>query len=176
LALLWGLLSFLTNYVPNIGFFLGLVPPTLLALLVGGPGLALAVIVVYSLANFVLQSVIQPVFVGDAVGLSVTLSFLSVIIWTVVMGPVGAILAVPLTLFAHAVLVGQDPDRAWARTLLAGTSGSARASAPRRRRRSRRRPTGRRDTATAPAERGVEPVVPNDIESRPADQDQRVVP
>jgi AI-2 transport protein TqsA len=176
LALLWGLLSFLTNYVPNIGFFLGLVPPTLLALLVGGPGLALAVIVVYSLANFVLQSVIQPVFVGDAVGLSVTLSFLSVIIWTVVMGPVGAILAVPLTLFAHAVLVGQDPDRAWARTLLAGTSGSARASAPRRRRRSRRRPTDRRDTATAPAERGVEPVVPNDIESRPADQDQRVVP
>jgi AI-2 transport protein TqsA len=175
LALLWGLLSFLTNYVPNIGFFLGLVPPTLLAVLVGGPGLGLAVIVIYSLANFVLQSVIQPVFVGDAVGLSVTLSFLSVIVWTVVMGPMGAVLAVPLTLFAHAVLVGQDPDRAWARTLLAGTSGSARASAPRRRR-SRRRSTGRRGNATPPAERGVEPVAPNDVESRPADQDQRVVP
>jgi AI-2 transport protein TqsA len=125
LALLWGLLSFLTNYVPNIGFFLGLVPPTLLAVLVGGPGLGLLVIAVYALANFVLQSVVQPVFVGDAVGLSVTLSFLSVIIWTVVLGPMGAILAVPLTLFLHAVLVGQDPDRRWARTLLAGTSGAA---------------------------------------------------
>jgi AI-2 transport protein TqsA len=65
------------------------------------------------------------VFVGDAVGLSVTLSFLSVIIWTVVLGPMGAILAVPLTLFLHAVLVGQDPDRRWARTLLAGTSAAA---------------------------------------------------
>jgi AI-2 transport protein TqsA len=125
LALLWGLLSFLTNYVPNIGFFLGLVPPTLLAVLVGGPGLGLLVIAVYALANFVLQSVVQPVFVGDAVGLSVTLSFLSVIIWTVVLGPMGAILAVPLTLFLHAILVGQDPDRRWARTLLAGTSGAA---------------------------------------------------
>ena len=154
LALLWGLLSFLTNYVPNIGFFLGLVPPTLLALLVGGPGLALAVIVIYSLANFVLQSVIQPVFVGDAVGLSVTLSFLSVIVWTVVMGPMGAVLAVPLTLFAHAVLVGQDPDRTWARALLAGTSGSSGTSAPRRPR-SRSRSTDRRGNATPPPERGV---------------------
>jgi AI-2 transport protein TqsA len=125
LALLWGLVSFLTNYVPNIGFFLGLAPPTLLAFLVGGPGLALAVIVVYTLANFVLQSVIQPVFVGDAVGLSVTLSFLSVIVWTVILGPMGAILAVPLTLFVHAILVGQDPDRLWAKALLAGTSGAA---------------------------------------------------
>jgi AI-2 transport protein TqsA len=135
LALLWGLLSFLTNYVPNIGFFLGLAPPTLLAVLVGGPGLGLTVIVIYSLANFVLQSVVQPVFVGDAVGLSVTLSFLSVIVWTVVLGPMGAILAVPLTLFLHAVLVGQDPDRRWARTLLAGTSGAATTE---------RRATGRR--------------------------------
>jgi AI-2 transport protein TqsA len=83
------------------------------------------VIVVYSLANFVLQTVIQPVFVGDAVGLSVTLSFLSVIVWTVILGPMGAILAVPLTLFVHAILVGQDPDRLWAKALLAGTSGAA---------------------------------------------------
>jgi AI-2 transport protein TqsA len=53
----------------------------------------------------------------------------------VVLGPMGAILAVPLTLFLHAVLVGQDPDRRWARTLLAGTSGAATAE---------RRATGRR--------------------------------
>jgi predicted PurR-regulated permease PerM len=124
LPLLWGLLSFLTNYVPNIGFFLGLAPPTILALLVGGPGLALAVVLVYTLANFVLQSVIQPVVVGDAVGLSVALTFLSVIVWTLVLGPLGAVLAIPLTLFVHAVLVGQDPERRWARVLLAGASGA----------------------------------------------------
>ena len=166
LALLWGLLSFLTNYVPNIGFFLGLVPPTLLAVLVGGPGLGLAVIVIYSLANFVLQSVIQPVFVGDAVGLSVTLSFLSVLLWTVVMGPMGAVLAVPMTLFAHAVLVGQDPDRAWARVLLAGTSGAAEAPArPTRRRRPTRAGRGRRtSSATAPTELTAPPLAPSAAE------------
>ena len=53
---------------------------------------------------------VPPAFVGDAVSLSVTLSFLSVIAWTVVLGPIGAILAVPMTLFVHAILVGQDPD------------------------------------------------------------------
>jgi AI-2 transport protein TqsA len=142
LPLLWGLLSFLTNYVPNIGFFLGLAPPTLLAVLVGGPGLGLTVIVVYTVANFLLQSVLQPVFVGDAVGLSVTLSFLSVIAWTVVLGPMGAVLAVPLTLFVHAVLVGQDPDRQWARTLLAGTSGAAATEGRAAGRRPARRRTG----------------------------------
>ncbi|MBB3084506.1 AI-2E family transporter [Geodermatophilus sabuli] len=124
LALLWGLLSFLTNYVPNIGFFLGLAPPALLALLDGGPRQAVLVVLVYTVANFVLQSVIQPVVVGDAVGLSVTLTFLSVIVWTVVLGPLGAILAIPLTLFLVALLVGQDPERRWARVLLAGASGA----------------------------------------------------
>jgi predicted PurR-regulated permease PerM len=138
LALLWGLLSFLTNHVPNIGFFLGLAPPALLALLVGGLGVAVLVIVVYALANFLLQSVLQPVFVGDAVGLSVTLSFLSVIVWTVVLGPMGAVLAIPLTLFVHAVLVAQDADRRWAATLLAGTSAPA--PGPRRGRRGAKRP------------------------------------
>ena len=153
LALLWGLLSFLTNYVPNIGFFLGLVPPTILALLVGGPGTALLVVVIYVVANFVLQSVIQPVIVGDVVSLSVTVTFLSVILWTVVLGPLGAILAIPLTLFVQAVLVGQDPGRRWARTLLAGASGGKRAGR-RPARAGIRRPDGRRaaapEAATAP--------------------------
>src|SRR4051794_4134529 len=141
LALLWGLVSFLTNYVANIGFFLGLVPPTILALLVGGPGTALLVVVIYVVTNFVLQSVIQPVVVGDVVSLSVTLTFLSVILWTVVLGPLGAILAIPLTLFVQAVLVGQDPGRRWARTLLAGAAGPERAG---RRRARTKRPRGRR--------------------------------
>jgi predicted PurR-regulated permease PerM len=123
LALLWGLLSFLTNYVPNIGFFLGLLPPTLLALLVGGPRSALFVIILYSAANFVLQSIVQPLFVGDAVGLAVTVTFVGVIFWTVILGALGAILAIPLTLLLYAVLVGQDPERRWAKTLLAGRSG-----------------------------------------------------
>jgi len=70
--LLWGLLAFVTNYIPNIGFVIGLVPPALLALFEGGVTRMLIVIAVYSLVNFVIQSIIQPKYVGDAVGLSGT--------------------------------------------------------------------------------------------------------
>ncbi len=118
LALTWGLLAFITNYIPNIGFVIGLIPPAILALLEGGPSLMLAVIAVYCVLNVVIQSVIQPKVVGDAVGLSTTLSFFSLIFWTWVIGPLGAILAIPLTLFAKALLVDADPDTKWLRPLI----------------------------------------------------------
>lgn len=120
LPILWGLLSFITNYIPNIGFVIGLVPPALLALLDGGPSMMIAVIAVYSVVNVVIQSIIQPKFVGDAVGLSVTLTFLSLVFWSWVLGPLGAILAIPLTLMAKAFLVDIDPATRWADVLLSG--------------------------------------------------------
>jgi AI-2 transport protein TqsA len=116
---LWGLLSFITNYIPNIGFVLGLLPPALLALLEGGVRQAVLVIVAYSVINVVIQSLIQPKFVGDAVGLSVTLTFLSLVFWTFVIGPLGALLAVPLSLFVKALLVDADPDSRWLDPLIA---------------------------------------------------------
>ena len=57
---LWALVAFVTNYIPNIGFIIGLVPPAILGLLVGGPGLAIAVTVVYCVLNFIIQSVLEP--------------------------------------------------------------------------------------------------------------------
>ena len=75
-----------------------MIPPALLALLEGGPGLMLAVIVAYSVINFIIQSVIQPKILADAVNLSLTLTFLSLVFWAFVIGPIGALLAVPLTL------------------------------------------------------------------------------
>ena len=80
LPMTWGLLAFITNYIPNIGFVIGVIPPAILALLEGGPGLMLAVIAVYSILNVIIQSVIQPKVVGDAVGLSTTLSFFSLVV------------------------------------------------------------------------------------------------
>lgn len=118
LALLWALVAFVTNYIPNIGFIIGLVPPALLALLEGGPQLALLVTVVYLVINFVIQSVIQPKFIGDAVDLSLTLTFLSLVFWAWVLGPVGAVLAIPLTLLVKALLIDVDPHSAWISTLL----------------------------------------------------------
>lgn len=121
LPVLWALLAFITNYIPNIGFIIGVVPPALLALLQGGPRLMIIVIVVYSVINFVIQSVIQPKFIGNSVDLSVTLTFLSLVFWAWVIGGLGAILAVPLTLMAKALLVDIDPDSRWVNPLI--TSG-----------------------------------------------------
>jgi predicted PurR-regulated permease PerM len=118
LAVTWGLLAFITNYIPNVGFIIGLVPPALLGLLTGGPDLMVAVIVVYGALNFVIQSLIQPRFIGDAVGLSVTVTFVSLVFWAWLLGPLGAILAIPLTLLAKALLVDIDPRARWADALL----------------------------------------------------------
>lgn len=118
LPLTWGLLAFITNYIPNIGFVIGLIPPAILGLLEGGPSMMLAVIAVYCVLNVVIQSVIQPKVVGDVVGLSTTLSFFSLVFWTWVIGPLGALLAIPMTLFAKALLVDVDPNVRWLRPLI----------------------------------------------------------
>jgi len=119
-AFVWGVLAFVTNFVPNIGFVIGVVPPALIALLEGGPGLMVSVIIVYSVINVIIQSVIQPHFVGNAVGLSTTLTFMSLVFWTWVIGPMGALLAVPLSLFFKAILVEADPRARWLDPLVSG--------------------------------------------------------
>ncbi|WP_307796237.1 AI-2E family transporter [Amycolatopsis sp. 195334CR] len=118
LPVLWGLLSFVTNYIPNVGFLLGVAPPALLGLLSGGWGTTLSVVGVYVVLNFVLQSLVQPRYVGDAVGLSAVLTFVSLVFWAWVLGPLGALLAVPATLLVMAVLVDVDPRAEWAAALL----------------------------------------------------------
>ncbi|HKX14598.1 MAG TPA: AI-2E family transporter [Propionibacteriaceae bacterium] len=117
-AWLWGLLAFITNYIPNIGFIIGLVPPTIIALLDKDVVTAIIVVLVYSVLNFVIQTIIQPRVVGVTVGLSATLSFLSLIIWATILGASGAFLAIPLSLLVKAVLIDSDPDKAWLGPLL----------------------------------------------------------
>ncbi|RKR30467.1 AI-2E family transporter [Arthrobacter oryzae] len=109
-ALLWGLLSFICSFIPNIGYFIAIVPPLFFGFLTGGWQTVVAIIVIYGGINGLIQSVIQPKYVGNAVSLSETLTFVSVLFWAVVLGPVGAILAVPLTLFARALLLDSDPS------------------------------------------------------------------
>jgi AI-2 transport protein TqsA len=111
-ALLWGVLSFLLSFVPNIGFTLSLIPPTLLALVEGGWQEALIVFVGYQVINNVLDNVVGPRFVGREMKISALLSFLSVIFWAWVLGPTGAILAVPLTVLIRDIAFGpaNPPD------------------------------------------------------------------
>jgi predicted PurR-regulated permease PerM len=116
----WAVLAFVTNFIPNIGFVIGLIPPAIIALLDSGPGLMATVIVLYSVINFVIQSVIQPRVVGDVVGLSPTLTFLSLVFWAWLIGPLGALLAVPLSLLMRSLLVEADPRGRWALPLISG--------------------------------------------------------
>jgi AI-2 transport protein TqsA len=151
LAVTWGLLSFITNYIPNIGFILGVIPPALLGLLIGGPKLMVIVIVIYCVINFVVQSIIQPRFIGDAVGLSVTVTFLVLFFWAWLLGPLGAILAIPLTLLAKALLVDIDPQAKWAAVLLRDSPQEPDPQAPTKKsRRDRRRERGRQRTPDLP--------------------------
>lgn len=155
LAVTWGLLSFITNYIPNVGFIIGVIPPALLGLLTGGPTLMVIVIVVYCGINFVVQSIIQPRFIGDAVGLSVTVTFLALVFWAWLLGPLGAILAIPLTLLAKALLVDIDPQARWADALLRSTPKAPDPDAPpipslRERLRERRQHRERREPGLQP--------------------------
>ena len=74
--------------------------------------------VVYSLLNFVVQTLIQPRFVGDSVGLSMTVTFVALLFWGWVLGALGALLAIPLTLLVKALLVDVDPRGHWLDALL----------------------------------------------------------
>ena len=121
----WGVLAFLTNYIPNIGFVIGLVPPAILALLEDGFGKMVLVIVIYSVLNLVIQSGIQPKVVGDAVGLSTTLTFVSLVFWAFIIGPIGAIMAVPLSLLVRSLLVDADPASTWLVPLIANRDAEA---------------------------------------------------
>jgi len=119
-AFVWAVLAFVTNFIPNIGFVIGVIPPAIIALLEGGPGLMLGVLAVYSVINVVIQSIIQPRYVGDAVGLTPTITMLSLVFWTWLIGPLGALLAVPLSLLMRALLIEADPQAHWALPLISG--------------------------------------------------------
>lgn len=129
-AVLWGLLVFITNYIPYLGFWIGLVPPALLALLVGGWQLFLVVVAVIVVVNFVLTSLVQPKYVGDAVGISVTVVLVALVFWGWLLGPIGAVLATPLTLLVKALLVDVDPRASWAEALIGNVGKPEPTAAP----------------------------------------------
>ena len=118
LPLVWGFFSFITNFIPNIGFVIGIVPPSLLALLDSGWQKMVLVIVVYSVLNVTIQTFIQPRYVGNSVGLSAEMTYMSLVVWAFLLGALGALLAVPMTLLLRAFFIDADPRAAWAAPLI----------------------------------------------------------
>ena len=117
---------------PNIGFILGVIPPALIALLDGGIGSAIAVVAAYTLINVVVQTIIQPRFTGDAVGISATVAFVSLIFWAYVLGTLGALLAIPATLFLKSVLLDNSVPASWVNALVTSSPLKDRPTAVRR--------------------------------------------
>ncbi len=76
------------------------------------------VIVAYIVINVVVQPFVQPKFLGDAVGLSTTMTLISLIVWAFVIGPLGALLAIPLSLLVRALVIDSDPSASFACALV----------------------------------------------------------
>ena len=115
--LLWGLLAFLLNYVPNIGSIIAAIPATLLAFIQLGPFAALLAASGFALVNIVIGNVIEPRFMGKGLGLSTLVVFMSLAFWGWVLGPVGMLLSVPLTMTVKIALSSSE-ETGWMSTMI----------------------------------------------------------
>ncbi len=119
-ALLWGVLAFLLNYVPTIGSWIAAIPGVLFSFLQLGPGAGLAAGIGYLVVNTLMGNVIEPRVMGLGMGLSTLVVFLSLVFWGWVLGPIGMLLSVPLTVILKRALELQDSTR-WIGILLGPT-------------------------------------------------------
>lgn len=134
--LLWGTLAFGLNYIPNIGSALAALPAVLLTLVMPDGGLAKAGMLAgaYLVINFVIGNLIEPRVMGRTLGLSTLVAFLSLVVWGWILGPVGMLLSVPLTMTLK-IALNSHPETRWLARMLGGRreygNGVARRSSPR---------------------------------------------
>jgi AI-2 transport protein TqsA len=105
---LWAVLSFLLNFVPNIGFIISFLPPALLALVDMGLTQALIVFGGFWLINALVENVFRPIFMKETLNISLLTTFLSLLFWGWILGLPGAILGVPLTLVVMKIFQGMS--------------------------------------------------------------------
>ena len=110
--LLWGILAFAMNFIPVIGSIIAGIAPLILAFLVGGPASALVIGIGYVSINIFLGNFLEPMLMGRRFGLSTLVVLVSVLFWGYIWGPVGMLLAVPLTMVIKVMLDNSD-DLRW---------------------------------------------------------------
>lgn len=114
---LWGFLAFLLNYVPNLGSIIAAVPAILLALIQFGSGRALLATAGYLAVNFILGNILEPRLMGRRLGLSTLVVFLSLIFWGSLLGLIGMVLSIPLTMIVKLACESNESTR-WLAVML----------------------------------------------------------
>lgn len=114
---LWALTAFLLNYIPNIGSIIAAVPAILIAIIQLGVTEALMVAGIYIVINTLLGNVLEPKLMGKSLGLSSLVVFITLIFWGWILGPVGMLLSIPLTIIAK-VAFDNSKKTKWLGTLL----------------------------------------------------------
>lgn len=122
-AVLWGLLAFLLNFVPTVGSFIAAVPAVLLALVQLGIGHAGLTLAGFAVVNFIMGSALEPRWMGRGLDLSPLVVFVSLVLWGWVLGPVGMLLSIPLTIMIKIALESQ-PETRWISIMLGGANKS----------------------------------------------------
>ncbi len=122
---MWGVFAFLLNYIPNIGSIIAAVPAVLLALIQLGPLSAGIAALGFLFVNILVGSVIEPKVMGQGIGLSVLVVFLSLAFWGWVLGPIGMLLSVPLTM-AVKIALQENESTKWLSILLGSNKEAAR--------------------------------------------------
>lgn len=123
---MWGLVAFIFNFVPTIGSILAAIPAVLVALVQLGPGPAVMTVIFYLVINLVISNILEPRIMGTSVGLSPLVIFISMAFWGWILGPVGMLLSVPLTMVVKIALQNDEKTRWFA--LLLGSNRDARAA------------------------------------------------
>jgi AI-2 transport protein TqsA len=110
-AVLWGLLAWFMGYIPSIGFIIALIPPVLMAYVQYGLQTALVVLVGYIVINGGVQNFIQPKIMGQGLKISPVVVFVGLFVWGFLLGGIGAILAVPMTLLVLMIMENFEGTR-----------------------------------------------------------------
>ncbi len=110
-AIVWGFLAFILGFIPNVGLLLACTPAIIIALILYGWGTALAILAIGIALNAAMDNAVTPRIMGKGLNLPVLLVFLSFLFWSWVFGFIGALLAIPATLFVKTLLQGRQETR-----------------------------------------------------------------
>jgi AI-2 transport protein TqsA len=128
--ILWGIVAFVCGFIPYIGYWISVLPPMVLGFAQSGIPGALAVLLGYWLINGVLSSVVAPRYFGKGLNVSPVLALLAVLFWGWLLGPVGAVVGVPMTVLLKMIVLVNYPETRWLAQVLSQDDGDSEPELP----------------------------------------------